>query len=171
MDLLNMETFGRIITYGTPQATAILRGGDLAPKVTGTVKFYRAGKGALVVAEVFHLPRQIQIGGKSEPAGPFYAFHIHEGSQCGSGSGDNPFAKSGGHFNPGHNPHPLHAGDMPPILSDNGYGFLSLYTSRFNPAMIIGRTVIIHQTADDFHTQPSGNPGLKIVCAKILASE
>ncbi|MBS7210849.1 MAG: superoxide dismutase family protein, partial [Lachnospiraceae bacterium] len=32
----------------------------------------------------------------------------------------------------------------------------------------IGRTVIIHDMADDFKTQPSGDAGKKIACGEIV---
>ena len=170
MDTLNMDTFAKIAVYSLPIAIATVRGSDFADKMSGTVRFYRAGKGTLIVTEMFRLPTEIAVNGKTEKAGPFYAFHVHEGTACGSGAGDTPFAESGGHLNPLKQPHPLHMGDMPPILSDNGYGFLAFYTSRFSPEDVIGRTVIIHQNTDDFHTQPSGNAGRKIACGEIKAT-
>lgn len=38
---------------------------------------------------------------------------------------------------------------------------------RFNVSDIIGRTVIIHNMAEDFTSQPSGNAGEKIACGVI----
>lgn len=93
----------------------------------------------------------------------FYAFHIHEGLDCG---GDQ-FADSRGHYDPFGTGHPFHAGDLPPLLSSNGRAFLSVITGRFRIPDIIGKTVIIHSAPDDFHTQPSGNAGTKIACGVI----
>ena len=120
----------------------------------GTVKFYPVNCGTLVVAEVTGLP-------KSETG--FFALHIHEGERC-SGVG---FADTLGHFNPTGAEHPRHAGDLPPLLSQNGRAFLAVETNRFSVWEIIGRTVVIHSGADDFHTQPAGNAGNKIACGVI----
>ena len=39
----------------------------------------------------------------------------------------------------------------------------------FYPEEVIGRTVVIHGMGDDFHSQPSGNSGVKIACGEIVA--
>ena len=46
---------------------------------------------------------------------------------------------------------------------------MAVYTGRFYPEDVIGRTVIIHEKSDDFHTQPSGDAGEMIACGKIVA--
>ena len=46
---------------------------------------------------------------------------------------------------------------------------MSEYTNRFYPEDVIGRTVIIHEKADDFHSQPSGDAGEMIACGEIVA--
>ena len=107
------------------------------------------------MAQIDGLPKESETG--------FFAFHIHEGRDCG-GEG---FADTGGHFNPGNTEHPRHAGDLPPLLSDNGRAFMQVLTGRFRVDEVIGRTVIIHSHPDDFHTQPSGNAGTKIACGVI----
>lgn len=45
---------------------------------------------------------------------------------------------------------------------------MKVYTDRFYVDEIIGKTVIVHEDPDDFHTQPSGNAGKKIACGVIL---
>lgn len=45
---------------------------------------------------------------------------------------------------------------------------VAVYTNRFYPEEVIGRTVIIHGGVDDFHTQPSGNSGEMIACGQIV---
>jgi Cu-Zn family superoxide dismutase len=92
--------------------------------------------------------------------------HIHEGRSC-TGNAADPFADTGGHFNPKNQPHPLHAGDLPPLFSNGGFGYYSFFTARFRPAEIIGRTVVIHSGPDDFKTQPAGDSGSKIACGVV----
>lgn len=62
------------IPSANPQAIACVRGGIDAPKLRGTVRFYAIPDGTLVTAEVSGLP---------ENDTGFFAFHIHEGSDCG----------------------------------------------------------------------------------------
>lgn len=93
----------------------------------------------------------------------FFGFHIHAGNDC-SGTG---FPATGGHYDPQMNPHPQHAGDLPPLLGDNGTAWLSVLTGRFQIRDIIGKTVVIHSNPNDFITQTSGNAGTKIACGVI----
>ena len=113
--------------------------------------------GVLVEAEFFGLPN-VDREGSSD----FYAMHIHQFGDC----SDN-FANTGEHYNPTSMPHPDHAGDMPPVLANQGYAWLSFYDKRFTIDDILNRSVIIHSRADDFTTQPSGNSGDKIGCGVI----
>ena len=137
------------IPFGKPQALARVAGGNDAPCLFGTVKFYQMGKHVLVVADICGLP-------KSETG--FYALHMHEGGSC---------REPGGHYNPVAVPHPTHAGDLPPLLSCDGKAFLAVLTNRFTIREILGRTVIIHSGPDDFTTQPSGSPGSRLACGVI----
>lgn len=137
-----------------PNALARITGGADVPGLTGTVKLQQRRDGTLVTAEITGLPKS---------ATGFFAFHIHEGTDCG-GEG---FADSKVHFNPAGTEHPNHAGDLPPLLSDSGKAFMQVLTGRFCVEEVIGRTVIIHADPDDFHTQPSGNAGKKIACGVI----
>ena len=138
----------------TPDAVARVRGGTAYPGIRGTVKFHSRCGGTLITADLCGLP---------ETETNFFAFHIHEGSDCGGEA----FADSKGHYNPRDVLHPSHAGDLPPLLSDHGTATLLVQTSRFTPGEVIGRTVVIHQNPDDFHTQSAGNAGRKIACGMI----
>ncbi|MBQ7128818.1 MAG: superoxide dismutase family protein [Clostridia bacterium] len=138
-----------------PEATAIIEGGDNNPKLHGEVSFYECQKGVIVVALIRGLPADNKSG--------FFAFHIHEGDTC---SGKD-FADTLSHYNPNKQPHPNHAGDLPPLLSCKGTAWLCVLTDRFSIKEIIGKTVIIHNSPDDFVTQPSGNAGAKIACGVI----
>ena len=129
-------------------------GGESAPNLSGKVRFYQRNDGVLVVAEIHGLP-------DSETG--FFAFHIHEGRDCG-GAG---FPNTGSHYDPFGREHPDHAGDLPPLLSADGTANLAVLTNRFALRDVIGRTVVIHGDPDDFKTQPSGNAGTKIACGVI----
>lgn len=144
-----------------PQAWARLMGDKSHPELQGNVRFYENPYGVLVVAEVWGLP-------SPEPRceSPIFAFHIHEGGQC-SGNEKDPFASARMHYNPAGCPHPYHAGDMPPLFGVNGYAYSAFLTDRFTVKEIIGKTVIIHSSPDDFMSQPSGNSGNKIACGEI----
>ncbi|MGM9594182.1 MAG: superoxide dismutase family protein [Candidatus Onthomonas sp.] len=142
---------------GLLAAAAQISGGDEAPKLSGTAKFYLVDGGVLVVVDVSGMPQDNSSG--------FFALHIHEGPDC-SGAA---FADTGGHFNPTGQLHPNHAGDLPPLLSFRGRAFLAVLTGRFRISDVIGRTVVIHSGPDDFKTQPSGNSGAKIACGVIRA--
>ncbi len=135
-------------------ATAYISGGNSNPKISGTVKFFQQCNGVRIVADIHGLP-------DSETG--FFAFHIHEGGDCG-GAG---FSNTGSHYNPFGKEHPNHAGDLPPLLSADGNAVLSVVTNRFTVNDVIGRTVVIHSGSDDFKTQPSGNAGTKIACGVI----
>ncbi len=149
------------IMQQNPRARAIIHGDQEHSGLYGTVEFYTVSGGVLVVAEVFGLPTK-----SGACATNIYGFHIHEGNAC-TGNAEDPFAASGGHYNPNNCPHPQHAGDMPPLFGNNGYAWSSFFTQRFNVDEIIGRTVIIHAAPDNFTTQPSGNSGAKIACGVI----
>ena len=44
---------------------------------------------------------------------------------------------------------------------------MAVYSGRFHPEDVIGRTLVIHLYPDDFQTQPSGDSGMKIACGVI----
>ncbi len=135
-------------------AIAHIKGNETAPLLSGYVKFLQMKNYVLVIASIKGLPHN-NTG--------FFGFHIHEGSSC---TGEN-FSDTGNHYNPQNAPHPSHAGDMPPLINCNGGAYMTFATNRFRLKDISGRTVVIHDMADDFNTQPSGNAGAKIGCGKI----
>ena len=65
-------------------------------------------------------------------------------------------------------PHPYHAGDLPPLIGNDGFAYMSVLTNRFKIDEIINKVIVIHENKDDFTTQPSGNAGKKIGCGKIV---
>ncbi len=142
---------------------AVLRGTE-SESISGEVKFIETEGGLKVVAQVNGLtPGQ-------------HGFHIHEFGSC-----DNKGAGAGGHYNPlgvmhGHleqdGPEKAHAGDLGNITAlENGSatleGFLPEVTLSAGEWNIAGRSVIVHEKADDFG-QPTGNAGGRVACGTIM---
>ncbi|MBK3495557.1 superoxide dismutase family protein [Viridibacillus sp. YIM B01967] len=106
------------------------------------------------------------------------AIHIHAVGKC-----DKPtFETAGAHFNPTHKQHGYlnskgyHLGDLPNLQVDkDGTVDLEFSTKAFTlrpgeSNSIIdkdGTAFIIHESADDYKTDPSGNSGKRIACGII----
>ena len=141
-----------------PFACAKITGNTSYPELSGTARFYQnSAPGVWVEVEVIGLPTNT-----SPFHNNFFGMHIHENGDC-----TPPFNNTGALFNPLNTAHPNHAGDLPPLPGNDGYGFISFYTNRFAPKDIINRSIIIHSTRDDFTTQPAGDSGVKIGCGVI----
>lgn len=138
-----------------PDAVAKIQGGAEAPRLSGFVCFYQENGCVLIEANISGLPKGSETG--------FFGFHVHQGENCFG----TDFSETGSHYNPTGQRHPEHAGDLPPLLACQGNAYLSAKTDRFSVNEIIGRTVVIHSDADDFHSQPAGNAGKKIACGVI----
>jgi Cu-Zn family superoxide dismutase len=107
------------------------------------------------------------------PPGRQFGIHIHEKGDC-----SNDGMAAGGHFNPQAKPHgrhdgpERHAGDLP-NLSSNGEGIAvysvvsELLTVDPGPMSVVNRAVVIHESPDDYKTQPAGNSGKRIACGVI----
>lgn len=108
------------------------------------------------------------------PNGEF-GFHIHEKGDCSA-----PDASSaGGHFNPANAQHgnpqgaAHHAGDMLNAISDaTGVAQVDAVATGVSltgglPNDVRGRAIVVHEKADDYATQPSGNSGARIACGVI----
>ncbi len=145
----------------SPDAIAEISGSPEYPDIHGKVRFYQTDKGVLVSAEVGGLPVS-----SSDCSNDIFAFHIHSGTSC-TGNATDPFANTLTHYNPKNCPHPYHAGDLPPLISNNGYAWMKVLTNRFSVTDILGKTILIHSAPDDFTTQPAGNAGTKIACGVI----
>ena len=76
------------------------------------------------------------------------------GTSC-TGNGLDEFADARMHYNPETCPHPLHAGDLPPLLESNGNAYMNILLNKFDIKDIIGKVISIHDMPDDFKTQPS----------------
>lgn len=131
-----------------------MAGGRELPLLSGCVRFYQLPGAVLVEADISGLPNS---------ADGFYGFHIHTGTACIGGG----FSATGGHYNPCNQPHPRHAGDLPPLMSTGGKAYMAVLTDRFSISDILGKTVVIHAMPDDFHSQPAGDAGKKIACGVI----
>ncbi len=150
------------------EAVAEVKGGPLAPQLTGTVRFKDVPGGTEVLAEIRGLPQYQPACGDNPPIGP-HGFHIHENGNCEIGDPTNPFQAAGGHWNPTWQPHGNHAGDFPVLFSNHGYSLMAFFTDKFKVADIIGKSIIIHQNPDDYRTQPAGNAGKRLACGIIKA--
>ncbi len=148
------------VFFGRPVAYAKLIGSDKYPGIMGDAYFYPQKDGSLISIRVNGLPVSDEVCGKR-----FFALHIHAGSNC---TGDD-FSNTDGHYNPGSCTHPKHAGDLPPLLGCGKRAFMALLTDSFEPWDVIGRTIVVHESFDDFISQPAGNSGAKIACGEIKA--
>lgn len=103
-----------------------------------------------------------------------YGAHVHMTGRC-----DPPdFSTAGAHWNPmgrqhgKENPQGPHMGDLPNLtVGANGVGTLSFEiphaTLRGGEHQVLdgdGASVIIHASPDDYHTDPSGNSGARVIC-------
>jgi Cu-Zn family superoxide dismutase len=124
---------------------------------------------------------QVVLSANGLPAG-VHGVHIHQTGSC-----DAPdFTTAGGHFNPTsrqhgtENPNGPHAGDLPNLTVDaNGHGSLNgtargvtLVGGGANSLRKPGGTaLVVHASADDYRTDPSGNSGARIACGVIPAGD
>lgn len=151
-----------ILSGNHPQALAWIAGNSQYPKLNGMVKFYAIPyDGIIIEAEIFNLPDSMEGNTSS-----FFGFHIHEHGDC-----SNDFKNTGDHYNPAGAAHPFHAGDMPPLMSNQGYAWMAFYDTRITISEILNKSVIIHRMPDNFTTQPSGDSGEKIACGMIRPLE
>jgi superoxide dismutase, Cu-Zn family len=104
-----------------------------------------------------------------------HGVHVHMVGDCSA-----PDASSAGdHFNPDTHQHGApggvtehHAGDFGNIeVGEGGTGTLTLVqpdiTLGEGARSIAGRAIIVHEKADDFQTQPTGDSGGRIACGVI----
>lgn len=147
-------------------AAAQIKGGPLAPNLTGIVYFMDVPEGVEVYVEVTGLPEYRPARDGSDPIGP-HGFHIHEFGNCEVGDPDDPFQAAGGHWNPDNQPHGNHAGDFPVLFSNHGKAAMYFFTDKFKVADVIGKAIIIHQSPDDYRSQPAGDAGKRLACGLI----
>lgn len=133
--------------------------------VSGTINFKQKDGEVYMVAELAGLKP-----GK-------HAIHIHEKADCSSEDGKS----AGGHWNPTNEKHGkwdattgYHRGDIGNfIANEDGEGTVKFSTDEWclgcgdKDRDIIGKSVVIHEGADDFTSQPSGDAGKRVACGGI----
>lgn len=105
-----------------------------------------------------------------------HGFHVHEKGDCSAPDA----ASAGGHFNPTSQPHAArdaparHDGDLGNLEADaSGKVQVKLIDSKLKldgPESILGKAVIVHEKADDYTTQPTGNAGGRVACGVVKAA-
>jgi Cu-Zn family superoxide dismutase len=160
---------GNVNSPSTTVAVAHLTGGPLAPDLKGVVYFKDVPGGTEVYAHVIGLPPYQPGSKEKKPIGP-HGFHIHEKGDCTIGDPEEPFESAGGHWNPTNQPHGNHAGDFPVLFSNDGIAKMTFFTNKFRVKDVIGKAVIIHQSPDDYRSQPAGDAGKRLACAVVQYS-
>ena len=148
------------IANGNPYSVAYIKGNNENKNLKGTVEFFPWSTGSIIKLEIVGLP--------NENKNNFFGFHIHENGICEMEDNKYSFESAGKHLDENDNAHPNHTGDLPLIYSNKGYSFMLYYTNRFTPEEVVGKSVIIHEMADDLKTDPSGNSGSRIACGAII---
>jgi Cu-Zn family superoxide dismutase len=155
LDTMDKETSAEVL-----EASA-----DLNPtqgnNVSGTVTFVKEANGIKVTADIEGLKPGI------------HGFHIHEVGDCSAPDG----SSAGPHFNPMNKHHGAptdtmrHVGDLGNLEADKDgkahLEWLDTLITFEGTNSIIGRSVIVHEKADDFKTQPTGNAGGRLACGVI----
>lgn len=117
---------------------------------------------------------KVQVHLSDLKPGSRHGMHVHEKGDCSA-----PDASSaGGHFNPAGKPHgdrsvtEKHAGDLGNVEASSAGKVSTTFdvddiSVSDGQQGIIGKSVILHEKADDLKTQPSGDSGDRIACAVI----
>ncbi len=141
-------------------------GGPLAPNIRGWAYFTPAAGGSWVSVRVSGLPEYMPATNSRPPIGP-HGLHIHLYGTCAVGNPADPFLAAGEHWNPDNQLHGNHAGDLPVLFSNDGVAKMRVFTNRFRPNQVVGKSIIIHMYPDDYRTQPTGASGPRLACGVI----
>jgi Cu-Zn family superoxide dismutase len=106
-----------------------------------------------------------------------HAIHIHEKADCSAADA----ASAGGHWNPTFKKHGKwgdaehHKGDIGNFTANtDGEATVLFKTGEWCIGCgdatkdILGKGLIVHEKADDFTTQPTGNAGGRVACSAII---
>jgi Cu-Zn family superoxide dismutase len=140
---------GRTATAAMRTSAGVEAGRATATEVAGGVRF--------------------TIDARAMPPGTHGA-HVHMVGRC-----DAPgFESAGAHWNPSArqhgtlNPQGPHQGDLPNlIIGTDGRGTIGITVPGATMDGVLdadGATMMVHATADDLRTDPSGNSGARIAC-------
>ena len=159
--MLACASFGR---SSANSATAVVR--DASGATLGELRFIGVSTGVHITGDLTGLS-----------PGP-HGLHLHQTGRC-----DAPaFAAAGAHLNPQgrmhglNNPAGPHAGDLPGIIVPaSGRVSVDVSTSRVSlgePAASSlfdgdGTAIVVHASADDQRTDPSGGSGARIACGVV----
>lgn len=116
----------------------------------------------------------LKISGKVDGLTPGqHGFHVHEFGDCSSPDGKS----AGDHFNPSGAPHAgpkadiRHAGDLGNLSAgEDGVAAVEITDTKLaldGDRSIVGRSILVHEKADDLKTQPSGDSGARISCGVV----
>jgi Cu-Zn family superoxide dismutase len=175
MEDTNMRT--RILLVSSSLFCAALAFGQTEPKSAhATIVNAQGQKIGSAALKSTSKGVRISVRVSDLPAGT-HAFHIHAAGSC-----EGPdFKSAGGHFNPEGkmhgtmNPAGSHAGDLPNFtVGADGKAHFTVVAQGVilgdGPNSLFhegGTSLVIHEKADDYKTDPAGNAGARIACGVI----
>ncbi len=138
---------------------------DKDGKDVGAATLIQTDDGVRIAVTVYRLPPGT------------HGLHVHDVGLCTPPD----FSSAGVHFNPGGkqhgrlNPAGPHAGDLPNlVVAASGEGGIDITTRGVTlgpaPTSLLGdrgTSIVVHATADDEKTDPTGNSGGRIACGVI----
>lgn len=139
------------------EAVVVLRP-TMGQKARGTIELTQTDEG-------------VKLQGKIRNLSPGeHGFHIHEFGDLRGTDGK----AAGGHYNPEDKKHggpdapEHHAGDLGNIrANDSGVAEVNKVAKGLKLHFIIGRSIVVHEKADDLKSQPSGDAGARVAVGVI----